>query len=190
MNAEAQQRLAYFHERRDAIVSTIRELVEIESPATTSRPPTARRVIAEKFSQLGGEIRFHHAKEFGNHLQVNFGGKAAKPVCCSDITTPSISRHARENALHRCGRQAHGSGRARYEIGIALMLHAIAALQQWHKEDGHGNESGGQLPVPSTFCSSPTKKLAATLRGESPRPWRNERLRCWCSSLPTDDKAP
>jgi len=32
-------------------------------------------------------------------------------------------------------------------------------------------------PVPSTFCSSPTKKLAATLRGESPRPWRNERLR-------------
>jgi len=28
------------------------------------------------------------------------------------------------------------------------MLHAIAALQQWHKEDGHGNESGGQLPRP------------------------------------------
>ena len=91
MNAEAQQRLAYFHERRDAIVSTIRELVEIESPSDNkSAADRLAEVIAEKFSQLGGEIRFHHAKEFGNHLQVNFGGKAAKPVRCSDITTPSI----------------------------------------------------------------------------------------------------
>ena len=32
-SVEAQRRLAYFDERRDEIVSTIRELVEIESPS-------------------------------------------------------------------------------------------------------------------------------------------------------------
>src|ERR1022692_5271269 len=80
-NAEAQRRLAYFNERRDAIVSTIRELVEIESPSD-NKAAVGRiaEVIAEKFVQLGGEIRFHRAKNFGNHLQVNFAGKAAKPV--------------------------------------------------------------------------------------------------------------
>ena len=55
--AEGQRRLAYFDERRDEIVSTIRELVEIESPsdnkaavdriaevATGSRGPQTRAV--------------------------------------------------------------------------------------------------------------------------------------------------
>src|SRR5208337_1639329 len=83
-SAEAQRRLAYFNERRDEIVSTIRELVEIESPSDYK--PAADRVaqaIAQKFSQLGGKIdvRFHHAQDFGNHLQIDFAGNsAAKPV--------------------------------------------------------------------------------------------------------------
>ena len=27
-----------------------------------------------------GEVRFHQAKDFGNHLQVNFGGKSAEMI--------------------------------------------------------------------------------------------------------------
>ena len=78
---EAQRRLTYFTERRDAIVSTIRELVEIESPSDNKQAvDRVAEAVAEKFSRLGGEIRFHRAKGFGNHLQVNFGGRAAKPV--------------------------------------------------------------------------------------------------------------
>ena len=150
MNAEAQQRLAYFHERRDAIVSTIRELVEIESPSDNkSAADRLAEVIAEKFSQLGGEIRFHHAKEFGNHLQVNFGGKAAKPVLLLghyDTVYPLGTLVKMPCTV--AGDKLTGPGVLDMKSGIALMLHAIAALQQWHKEDGHGNESGGQLPRP------------------------------------------
>ena len=80
-SAEVQNRLAYFSDRRDAIVSTIRDLVEIESPSDNKAGvDQLAEVVAEKFSRLGGEIRFHRANNFGNHLQVNFGGKAAKPV--------------------------------------------------------------------------------------------------------------
>src|ERR1035438_9719362 len=94
-------RLAYFSERRDAVVSTIRELVEIESPSD-NKAAVGRiaEVIAEKFVQLGGEIRFHRAKNFGNHLQVNFAGKAAKPVLLlSDEEVGSDSSRAITESL-------------------------------------------------------------------------------------------
>ncbi len=81
---EARRRLAYFDERRDEIVSTIRELVEIESPSDNKAAvDEVAEAIAHKFSQLGGEVHVHAAKDFGNHLQINFdspGKSAAKPV--------------------------------------------------------------------------------------------------------------
>jgi glutamate carboxypeptidase len=142
-NAEAQRRLAYFTERRDAIVSTIRELVEIESPsdnkAAVDRMADA---VAQKFSQLGGnvkvkfKVRVHPAKDRGNHLQVDSPGKsAAKPVLLLghyDTVYPlgtlaAMPSRAVDNKLT-------GPGVLDMKSGIALMLHALAALQDWHKE--------------------------------------------------------
>src|SRR6266446_5067706 len=87
-NVEAQRRLAYFDERRDEIVATIRELVEIESPSDNKAAvDRIAEAVAHKFSQLDGELRVHPAKDFGNHLQIDFdfagksvGKSAAKPV--------------------------------------------------------------------------------------------------------------
>src|SRR5271156_654389 len=60
-------RLAYFKERRDDIVSTIRELVEIESPSDNKAAfDRFGEAVAEKFSRLGGEVRFHRVKDFGS----------------------------------------------------------------------------------------------------------------------------
>ena len=142
-NAEAQRRLAYFTERRDAIVSTIRELVEIESPsdnkAAVDRMADA---VAQKFSQLGGnvkvkfKVRVHPAKDRGNHLQVDSPGKsAAKPVLLLghyDTVYPlgtlaAMPSRAVDNKLT-------GPGVLDMKSGIALMAHALAALQDWHKE--------------------------------------------------------
>ena len=147
-------RLNYFKERRDQIVSTICELVEIESPSDNKAAvDRLAEVIASKFAQLGGEVRFHRAKDFGNHLQIdfNFGGKsAAKPVLllghCDTVyplgTLASMPCQIVDNKLT-------GPGVLDMKSGIALMLHAIAALQHWHKEEaGHGAESRGELPRP------------------------------------------
>ena len=139
---EAQRRLAYFNERRDAIVSTIRELVEIESPSDDKAAlDRMAEAVAQKFSQLGGKatvkVRVHPAKDRGNHLQVDFpGNSAAKPVLLLghyDTVYPlgtlaTMPCRAVDNKLT-------GPGVLDMKSGIALMLHALAALQDWHKAD-------------------------------------------------------
>ena len=154
---QAPSRLTYFSERREAIVSTIRELVEIESPSDNkAAADRIAEVIAEKFVQLGGEIRFHRAKNFGNHLQVNFAGKAAKPVLLLghyDTVYP-LGTLARM-PCRVVGNKLTGPGVLDMKSGIGLMLHAIAALQEcpkedWPKEDRHREEAHGALPRPVT----------------------------------------
>jgi glutamate carboxypeptidase len=145
-------RLSYFEERRDAMVSTIRELVEIESPSDNKAAvDRVAEVIGDKFSQLGGEVRFHRAKDFGNHLQVNFGGKAAKPVLLLghyDTVYPLGTLASMPCRI--VGNKLTGPGVLDMKSGIALMFHAIAALQQWHQDEPHGKESRGELPRPVT----------------------------------------
>jgi glutamate carboxypeptidase len=142
-HSEVQRRLAYFNQRRDEIVSTIRELVEIESPSDNKAAvDQIADAVAEKFSQLGGEVRIHPAKDYGNHLQVNFGGKSARPILLLghyDTVYPlgtlaTMPCRANDNKLT-------GPGVLDMKSGIALMLHALAALQDWHKEDWQGGLS-------------------------------------------------
>jgi len=66
---------AYFHERRDAIVSTIpRNWSKSNLPATSKSPPTAcARFIAEKFSQLAAaKSGFTTPKSSAITCKVNF----------------------------------------------------------------------------------------------------------------------
>src|SRR5271156_6053829 len=142
-SVEAQRRLAdsrltYFKDRRDALVSTIRYLVEIESPSDNKAAVNRiAEAVAEEFSRLGGELRFHQAKDFGSHLQVNFGGKSAKPVLLLghyDTVYPLGTLAAMPCRIEH--NRLTGPGVLDMKSGIALMLHALAALQDWHKEDG------------------------------------------------------
>lgn len=132
---EARRRLEHFAARRDAMVSTIRKLVEIESPSD-NKPAVNRlgEAVAQKFSALGGEARFHHASDFGNHLQVNFAGKTkTKPVLLLghyDTVYPlgtlaSMPCRVVDGTLT-------GPGVLDMKSGIGLMLAAVAGLQEWH----------------------------------------------------------
>lgn len=136
-SSESHRRLAYFNERRDAIVSTIRELVEIESPSDNKAAvDRIGEAVAEKFSQLGGEIRFHRSKDFGDHLQVNFAGTSAKPVLLlGHYDTVYPLGTLAKMPCRVAGNKLTGPGVLDMKSGIALILHAIAALQDWH-EDG------------------------------------------------------
>jgi glutamate carboxypeptidase len=135
--SEAKRRLAYFNNRRDEIVSTIRELVEIESPSDNKGAADhIAEFIAGRFSKLGGEIRLHRAQHFGNHLQVNFGGKSARPVLLLghyDTVYPLGTLASMPCRV--AGNKLTGPGVLDMKSGIALMLHAIAALQDAQTED-------------------------------------------------------
>jgi glutamate carboxypeptidase len=137
-------RLRYFEEHRDLMVETIRELVEIESPSD-NKPAVDRiaKFLAPKFEALGGRVQLHPSNDFGDSLQINFTSASnGKPVLLLghyDTVYP-LGTLAKMPCIIEDGR-LRGPGVLDMKSGIALILHAIAALQEWH----------GGLPRPITI---------------------------------------
>ena len=141
-------RLHYFSQRQNEIVNTIRQLVEIESPSDNK--PAVDHIatfLAPKFEALGGRTRLHPSNDFGDSLQIDFAGPShrgssdRKPVLLlghCDTVYP-LGTLANMPCKIASGR-LHGPGVLDMKSGIALMLHAIEAVQAWH----------GELPRPVT----------------------------------------
>ncbi|HYL16279.1 MAG TPA: M20 family metallopeptidase [Terriglobales bacterium] len=133
--------LAHFHDQRDAMVETIRQMVEIESP-TDNKQAVDRlgRWLAGKFEALGGHSKFHRTSDFGDHLQVDFPGRdRRKPVLLLghvDTVYP-LGTLATMPCRISDGR-LWGPGTLDMKSGIASMLYAIDALR----------DQGGTLPRP------------------------------------------
>jgi glutamate carboxypeptidase len=145
LSVEAERRLSYFNQRRGEMVSTIRELVEIESPSDNKAAvDRVAETVAGKFSELGRnvKVRFHPATDFGNHLQIDFdapGKSGAKPVLLLghyDTVYPLGTLAAMPCRV--VGDKLTGPGVLDMKSGIALMLHALAGLKDWQPGDpGH-----------------------------------------------------
>lgn len=136
-------RLPYLSNHQDRIVQTIRELVEIESPSDNK--PAVDRIatfLAQKFQALGGRTQLHRSNDFGDSLQIDFASRSnRKPVLLLghyDTVYP-LGTLANMPCKIENGRLL-GPGVLDMKSGIALMLHAIEALQAWH----------GELPRPVT----------------------------------------
>ncbi len=132
---DPQRRLTFFEQRGDEMVSTIRQLVEIESPSDSKAcVDRISELVAQKFAALGGKIQIHRATEFGNHLQVDFTGKTSgKPVLLLghyDTVYP-VGTLSKMPCRVADGTLT-GPGVLDMKSGIVLMLSAISALQTWH----------------------------------------------------------
>jgi glutamate carboxypeptidase len=141
-NSIAASRLRYFEERKDGIVQTVRNLVEIESPSDNKQAvDRVAALLAGRFEGLGGHAKFHRVPNFGDHLQVDFAGKRGKPVLLLghyDTVYPLGSlanMPCRATADRLCG-----PGVLDMKSGIAMMLAVIEGLHAWH----------GELPRPIT----------------------------------------
>jgi glutamate carboxypeptidase len=152
LSIQAERRLTYFNERRDQMISTIRELVEIESPSDNKAAvDRMAETVAEKFSALGRnvDVRLHPAEDFGNHLQIDFdsaGRSGAKPVLLLghyDTVYPLGTLAAMPCRV--VGDQLTGPGVLDMKSGIALMFHALAGLKDW--QPGEAGDSGWPRPV-------------------------------------------
>src|ERR1700730_17580186 len=167
-NVPWSDRLHYFEAKQEEIARTIRELVEIESPSD-SKPATNRigTILAGKFAALGGDTKLHRVQDFGDHLQVNFAGRAnSKPVLLLGHFDTVYPLGTLETMLCGiAGDRLHGPGVLDMKSGIALMLYAVEALQTWH--DG--------LPRPVTVFlvsdegvgSASSRKITEALAKES-----------------------
>lgn len=118
--------------RLPQILSLIRELVEIESPSfSKAEVDKLGHVLEARFGALGGRTRLHRAKDFGDHLQVDFAGVRGKPVMLLghfdtvyDLGTLAVQpfKTTRE--------KIYGPGTLDMKCGIVMMLFAIETLKQ------------------------------------------------------------
>jgi glutamate carboxypeptidase len=134
-------RLRYFDQCQDRMVKTVRELVEIESPSDNKQAVDCiAKFLASKFATRGGRIRLHSSDDFGDSLQVDFAGTRAssanrKPVLLLghyDTVYPLGTLATMPCRIE--DEQLFGPGVLDMKSGIALILHAIEALQDWHGE--------------------------------------------------------
>jgi glutamate carboxypeptidase len=143
-NSELRTQLQYFEDRRDQIIQTVRQLVEVESP-TDNKDAVNKlgTLLAGRFEGLGGHAKFHHAQNFGNHLQVDFPGKSSgKPVMLlGHLDTVYPLGTLTTMPFRVDAKRLWGPGSFDMKSGIAFILHAIEALRHWH---------GDQLPRPVT----------------------------------------
>jgi glutamate carboxypeptidase len=140
-------RLRYFSEHQDRMVETIRELVEIESPSDNK--PAVDRIaafLALKFEALGGHTHLYRSNDFGDSLQINFDAPSREATNRRPVlllghydTVYPLGTLAGMPCKIENGR-LRGPGVLDMKSGIALILHAVEALQAWH----------GQLPRPVT----------------------------------------
>jgi glutamate carboxypeptidase len=148
-------RLRYFEARQDAIIQTIRELAEIESPSDDKAAlDSISAVLAKKFEVIGGHTQIHPSQTAGNNLQIDFSGRSnTKPVLLLghfDTVYPmgtlaTMPCHITDSCLH-------GPGVLDMKSGIALMFSAIEALQTWH----------GGLPRPVTVFLVSDEEVGST----------------------------
>ncbi|HET6178706.1 MAG TPA: M20 family metallopeptidase [Candidatus Sulfotelmatobacter sp.] len=129
------ERLGYFEAEQEAVLRTIREFVEIESPSD-NKPAADRmsRFLAERFEAFGGRPHVHPADDFGNNLQIDFPGRdKVKPVLLlGHFDTVYPLGTLANMPCHESAGRLHGPGVLDMKSGIALMLYAIEALQAWH----------------------------------------------------------
>jgi glutamate carboxypeptidase len=142
--SEISKRLRYFEERKDRIVQTIRQLVELESPTENKEAVDQMgALLAGRFEGLGGHAKFHRVQNFGNHLQVDFAGtRGGKPLLLlGHLDTVYPMGTLTTMPCRVSDGRLRGPGTFDMKSGIAFMLHAIEALRAWH---------GDRLPRPLT----------------------------------------
>jgi len=142
-NALAAGRLRWFEQRREALVQTITQLVEIESP---SRDKAAvdrlASLLAGRFEAIGGHAKFHQVPDFGNHLQIDFPGRSGKPVLLlGHLDTVYPLGTLANMPCHIKNDRLHGPGVLDMKSGVALAMQAIEAMRSWNED---------QLPRPIT----------------------------------------
>ena len=130
------EQLRYFHKRQKEIIESIRQLVELESPSDVKQSvDRVGTVLASRFGELGGEVKFHPSEKSGNHLQIDFRprGDKTKPVLLlghMDTVYP-IGTISKMPCRVSKGR-VFGPGVLDMKAGIALAFHVIEALVNWN----------------------------------------------------------
>jgi len=154
MKSEGGALVSSLRQRRDAMVETLRQMVELESPSDNKAAvDRLGEFLAEQFAAAGGRPKFHRQSERGNHLQVDFpGADGRRPVMLLGHfdTVWAIGTLSKMPWRVEKGR-AWGPGSYDMKSGITLILHALATLR----------EVRGELPRPVTVLLNTDEEIGS-----------------------------
>jgi len=133
LEENGRQWLAYFGSQTDAMVDTLRQLIEMESPSG-SKPDVDRLTtfVASKFAKLGGRAKRHPSHEYGDHLQIDFAGtRPTKPILLlGHLDTVYPLGTLKTMPCKVAKGRVWGPGALDMKSGVALMLHVMSGLQE------------------------------------------------------------
>lgn len=143
----AQEILQWLAREQRQIVSTIKNMVEMETPSHSKPSIDALgKHLAQEFRGIGGKATLHPQRKAGEHLQVDFpagkrGDATAKPILLlGHLDTVWDTGTLRSMPFLIQKGRLLGPGVYDMKTGIAQMMFAIRALQQ----------TAGGLPRPVT----------------------------------------
>jgi glutamate carboxypeptidase len=124
--------LKHFSDQLPGALEFLEAMVKMESPSF-DKPLVDKfvRFLGDRFSQIGGKIRYVPVERFGNHLVVRFGGDSSDRILLlghSDTVWPAGEVSKRPFAI-RDGR-ATGPGVFDMKAGILLMWMAAAVSKR------------------------------------------------------------
>lgn len=119
------------------ILDVLRNMIEIESPSD-DKAAVDRCVVfvAERCAKLGGRVRLHRQKEFGNLLEARFGPQKNKhkPVLLlGHLDTVWPLGTLKDMPFRVDSERVWGPGVLDMKAGVAMALTAIAILQEMKK---------------------------------------------------------
>ena len=154
MDAEAASLLGFLRQRCDAMVETLRQMVELESPSDNKAAvDRLGEFLAQQFAAAGGQPKFHRQSERGNHLQVDFAGaNSRRPVMLLGHFDTVWALGTLANMPWRVEKgRAWGPGSYDMKSGLTLMLHALTALR----------EVRGKMPRPVTVLLNTDEEVGS-----------------------------
>ncbi|MHB1673707.1 MAG: M20 family metallopeptidase [Acidobacteriaceae bacterium] len=128
--------------RQTSVLGQLEALVSIESPSEDKAAvDRASRVVAGWFEELGGKIRWHRQKKFGDLLEVRFGamrgrtkadaGERRKPILLLGHLDTVWPMGTLATMPFRVAKgKAFGPGVYDMKAGVVMALHALAMLRE------------------------------------------------------------
>ncbi len=123
--------LAYLKRRLPEGLKFLEQMVSMESPSF-DKPLVDKlvRVVGERFAGIGGDVQYHRAEKFGDHLVARFTGQSSDRILLlghTDTVWPAGEIAKRPFTIQN-GR-ALGPGVFDMKAGILLMWMALDALR-------------------------------------------------------------
>jgi len=125
--------LSVFNDHREALVSTLKLLVETESPSNDKQAVDRMGgLVAEQARRLGASIRIEPQTSCGDHVMAHWQGIEAQPgflILCHMDTVHPIGTLSENPCAVRDGK-IYGPGSLDMKAGIAIFLETMRTLQE------------------------------------------------------------